>query len=152
MKNKILNLILILEDWISKKIIFFDKEMISSLFEVKEENSLISFYNWFEGHIHEFTFGEGGLDDLKEFNTFLRELYKLDKELLKIYYYSFIRDLISYNLYIDGYSSHNLKQQLENNNCYDILLVMQDDIDSVSKNIDHLKHSDSIKIKFDIEY
>jgi len=152
MKNKILVLILLFEDWISKKIMVFDKEMIFSLFEVKEENSLLSFYNWFESHVHEFTFEEGGLNDIKEFNILLRELYKLDKELLKIQYHSFIRDLISYNLYIDGYKSYSLKQELKDNNCYDILLLIKDDIDSISKNIDHLKHSDDIKFKLSIEY
>jgi hypothetical protein len=147
MQNKILNLILILEDWISKETLYLSEIIISELSKIKEENSLILFYSWFKNNKENFI----GLDDLTEFDSFLWELYTLNRKLFSIKYADFIQDLISYNLFCANFSSHNLKEDLRSKHLFLIFSIIENDIEEISDDIRCLKKADNIKTNLNVE-
>jgi len=146
MENKILSLSLIFENWISKETLYFSEEMLTELVQIKEENSLISFYNWFKKNKMVFA----GLNNLEDFDKLLGELYRLNQKLFNIHYHSFIRDLISYNLYYAGYKSYDLKEQLRSKDFFHILSIIKKDVESISDDIKGLKRTDTIESNLDV--
>jgi hypothetical protein len=153
MKNKILNLVLIFENWISKDEtlsspdLYFSEEILIELVQIKEENSLILFYSWFKKNKVIFA----GLKNLKYFFELLIELYGLNQNLFDFQYSEFIRDLISYNLYYAGYKSYDLKEELRSKELFHILLIIEKDLEFISDDIKCLKRTDTIKSNLDVE-
>jgi len=147
MENKILSLILIFENWISKETLYFSEKMQTELTQIKEENSLILFYSWFKKNKVIFA----GLDSLEDFNILLGELYNLNQKLFNFQYVDFLQDLISYNLYYAGYNFYDLKEDLKSNELSNILSIIKKDVDSISDDIRCLKRADAIKSNIDVD-